>query len=63
MQTLPPLRELQAFEAAARLLSYRKAAEELTVTPTAVSHQIRLLEEYCGRTLFIRRPRPISLTQ
>jgi LysR family glycine cleavage system transcriptional activator len=63
MQTLPPLRELQAFEAVARLLSFRKAAEEMSVTPTAVSHQIRLLEEYCGRTLFIRRPRPISLTQ
>lgn len=63
MQTLPPLRELQAFEAAARLLSFQKAADELSVTPTAVSHQIRLLEEFCGRALFIRRPRPISLTQ
>lgn len=63
MQSLPPLRELQAFEAAARLLSLRKAAEELSVTPTAISHQIRLLEAYCGCALFVRRPRPISLTQ
>jgi LysR family transcriptional regulator, glycine cleavage system transcriptional activator len=59
---LPPLIELRAFEAAARHLSFQIAAAELGVTPTAVSHQIRLLEQYCGRALFRRRPRPLSLT-
>ena len=62
MQKLPPLVELRAFEAAARHLSFKKAAAELGVTPTAISHQIRLLERYCGRALFRRRPRPLSLT-
>jgi LysR family transcriptional regulator, glycine cleavage system transcriptional activator len=60
---LPPLIELRAFEAAARHLSFKQAAAELGVTPTAISHQIRLLERYCGRTLFRRRPRPLSLTE
>ena len=63
MNKLPPLIELRAFEAAARHLSFKKAAAELGVTPTAVSHQIRLLEQYCGRALFRRLPRPLSLTQ
>jgi LysR family glycine cleavage system transcriptional activator len=63
MNKLPPLIELRAFEAAARHLSFKKAAAELGVTPTAISHQIRLLEQYCGRALFRRRPRPLSLTQ
>lgn len=62
MHRLPPLRELQVFEAAARLLSFKKAAEELSVTPTAVSHQIRLLESHCGQPLFQRQPRPLRLT-
>ena len=62
MQKLPPLVELRAFDAAARHLSFKKAAAELGVTPTAISHQIRLLERYCGRALFRRRPRPLSLT-
>jgi LysR family glycine cleavage system transcriptional activator len=62
MQKLPPLIELRAFDAAARHLSFKKAAAELGVTPTAISHQIRLLERYCGRSLFRRRPRPLSLT-
>lgn len=62
MHRLPPLRELQAFEAAARLLSFKRAAEELAVTPTAVSHQIRLLERHCGQPLFQRQPRPLRLT-
>jgi LysR family glycine cleavage system transcriptional activator len=57
-----PLIELRAFEAAARHLSFKKAAAELGVTPTAISHQIRLLEGYCGRPLFRRRPRPLVLT-
>src|SRR6516164_5829597 len=63
MHKLPPLIELRAFDAAARHLSFKKAAAELGVTPTAISHQIGLLEEYCGRALFRRRPRPLSLTQ
>lgn len=63
MNKLPPLIELRAFEAAARLLSFKRAAAELGVTPTAISHQIRLLEQYCGRALFRRRPRPLSLTE
>ena len=63
MQKLPPLIELRAFDAAARHLSFKKAAAELGVTPTAISHQIRLLERYCGRALFRRRPRPLSLTE
>lgn len=62
MDKLPPLTELRAFDAAARHLSFKKAAAELGVTPTAISHQIRLLEQYCGRALFRRRPRPLSLT-
>ena len=62
MEKLPPLIELRAFDAAARHLSFKKAAMELGVTPTAISHQIRLLERYCGHALFRRRPRPLSLT-
>lgn len=63
MRRLPPLASLRAFEAAARHLSFQHAAEELRVTPTAISHQIRLLEDYCGQALFRRRPRPIALTE
>jgi LysR family glycine cleavage system transcriptional activator len=62
MRKLPPLGELRAFEAAARHMSFKLAAEELAVTPTAISHQIRLLEAFCGRQLFRRRPRPMTLT-
>src|SRR5215831_3809096 len=62
MRKLPPLAELRAFEAAARCLSFKLAAAELGVTPTAVSHQIKLLESFCGQTLFRRQPRPIALT-
>ena len=62
MRKLPPLNALRAFEAAARHLSFARAAEELGVTPTAISHQIRLLEEITGQALFRRRPRPITLT-
>ena len=63
MRKLPPLTSLRAFEAAARHASFKQAADELGVTPTAVSHQIRLLEDICGRPLFRRRPRPLALTQ
>ena len=63
MHRLPPLIGLRAFEAAARHLSFKLAADELGVTPTAISHQIRLLEKYCGHQLFRRHPRPMSLTR
>lgn len=63
MRHLPPLGALRAFEAVARLGSFRLAAVELHVTPTAVSHQIRSLEVYCGQSLFRRRPRPLALTE
>ena len=62
MRKLPPLRALHAFEAAARHHSFGAAAKELGVTPTAISHQIRQLEEACGIKLFQRRPRPLLLT-
>ncbi len=62
MRNLPPLTELRAFEAAARHLSFKLAAAELGVTPTAISHQIKLLERHCGQPLFRRRPRPLALT-
>ncbi|MGE0716996.1 MAG: LysR substrate-binding domain-containing protein [Alphaproteobacteria bacterium] len=62
MRSLPPLSELRAFEAAARHLSFRNAAAELGVTPTAISHHVRSLERYCGQALFHRRPRPLALT-
>ncbi len=63
MRKLPPLNALRAFEAAARHMSFAKAADELAVTSTAISHQIRLLEEITGQELFRRRPRPITLTE
>lgn len=53
---------MRAFEAAARQMSFKQAAAELAVTPTAISHQIRSLEIYCGQSLFRHRPRPLSLT-
>lgn len=62
-RTLPPLNALRAFEAVARHLSFTKAAEELHVTPAALSHQLRGLEEHLGTGLFHRRARTIELTQ
>ena len=59
---LPPLNALRAFEAAARHLSFKNAATELSVTPTAVSHQIKLLEEFLGLALFRRLTRALELT-
>jgi LysR family glycine cleavage system transcriptional activator len=59
---LPPLNSLRAFEAAARHLSFKKAADELHVTPAAISHQIRTLEEHGGAALFNRLTRALSLT-
>jgi len=60
---LPPLNALRAFEATARHLSFSKAADELHVTPAALSHQIRGLEDMLGLKLFHRRARSIELTQ
>jgi LysR family transcriptional regulator, glycine cleavage system transcriptional activator len=62
MRRLPPLATLRAFEAAARLLSFKRAAAELHVTPTAISHQVRQLEEAIGGRLFERRTRQVHLT-
>jgi LysR family transcriptional regulator, glycine cleavage system transcriptional activator len=59
---LPSLNGLRAFEAAARHLSFTVAASELNVTQTAVSHQIRRLEEELGVRLFVRRNRALALT-
>lgn len=59
---LPPLNSLRAFEAAARHLSFKEAADELAVTPTAVSHQIKVLEEFVGLPLFRRLTRALELT-
>ena len=59
---LPPLNALRAFEAAARHLSVKKAAIELNVTPAAVSHQIRMLEDYLGVQLFHRYNRALEMT-
>lgn len=59
---LPPLNALRAFEAAARLLSFKNAARELHVTAGAVSHQIKLLEDYLGMPLFRRLTRALELT-
>lgn len=60
--SLPPLKALRAFESAARHMSFQKAAAELHVTPAAISHQIRLLEEHLGVSLFRRLTRRIQLT-
>lgn len=59
---LPSLAALKAFEAAARHLSFQKAARELFVTPTAVSHQIRELESSLGMPMFQRHIRRVTLT-
>ncbi|MDD1137335.1 LysR substrate-binding domain-containing protein [Pseudomonas sp. TNT2022 ID233] len=58
-----PLTALRAFESASRLLSFKAAAEELAVTPTAISHQIRSLEDWLGLALFERLPRQVRLTE
>lgn len=60
---IPPLNALKAFEAAARRLNITRAAEELSVTPGAVSQQIRILEEHAGAPLFHREGRQIALTE
>jgi LysR family glycine cleavage system transcriptional activator len=60
---LPPLNSLRAFESAARHQSFVKAADELAVTPAAVSQQVRSLEQVLGCELFRRLPRGLILTQ
>lgn len=59
---LPPLNALRAFESAARHLNFSRAADELSVTPGAVSQQIQNLEDYVGASLFKRTPRGLLLT-
>ena len=59
---LPPLNALRAFEAAARHLNFSRAADELAVTPGAVSQQIQNLEDYVGAALFKRTPKGLLLT-
>ncbi|MFW8595607.1 transcriptional regulator GcvA [Cribrihabitans neustonicus] len=60
---LPPLTALRAFEAAARHMSFAKAAAELNVTPAALSFQIKSLEEHLGEPLFRRLNRAVELTE
>lgn len=60
---LPPLNSMKCFEAAGRLLSFTDAANELNVTQAAVSHQIKVIEEFLGFPLFTRYPRRIVLTK
>ena len=59
---IPPLNALRSFEAAARHLSFKKAAEELNVTPAAISHQVKSLEAFLGLPLFRRLTRGLALT-
>jgi LysR family transcriptional regulator, glycine cleavage system transcriptional activator len=59
---IPSLSALRAFEAAARLRSFKQAADELAVTATAVSHRIRALEDEIGCRLFVRKTRAVDLT-
>jgi LysR family glycine cleavage system transcriptional activator len=61
-RNIPPLQYLLGFEAAARLESFSKAAEELGLSASAISHEMRLLEERIGQPLFIRQGRAIWLT-
>lgn len=62
-EALPPLTALRAFEAAARHMSFANAAEELRVTPAALSFQIKSLEEHLGDKLFVRLNRAVDLTE
>jgi len=60
---MPPLNALRAFEAAARHESFAKAADELGVTPAAVSHQVKALEAWLGSPLFVRHAQGLHLTE
>jgi LysR family transcriptional regulator, glycine cleavage system transcriptional activator len=61
-QRLPPIHALAAFESAARLGGFGQAAAELCITPSAVSHRIRMLELQLGEPLFDRLPTGVRLT-
>src|SRR3954462_8366362 len=62
LRSIPPLAALLAFERAASQLSFRRAARDLSLSPSAISHQIRGLEEQFGIRLFIRGTRTVKLT-
>jgi LysR family glycine cleavage system transcriptional activator len=62
MSRFPPLKALRVFETAARFQSFKLAGEALSVTPSAVSHQLKSLEEFLGVKLFERRSRQVVLT-
>ncbi len=62
-RVLPPLPAVRAFEAAARHGSFVGAGDELCVSPGAIGHQVRLLEDWLGRPLFVRRPRAVELNE
>ncbi|MDQ7981692.1 LysR substrate-binding domain-containing protein [Paraburkholderia sp. SARCC-3016] len=62
MRRLPPLNTLRAFDAAARHLSFSSAAQELHVTHSAVSHQVRQLEQWFGKAMFVRHAGGVRLT-
>lgn len=62
-RTLPPLTTLRAFEAAARFLSFKAAAEELRLTQSAISHQVASLERSLGTPLFLRLPGRVELSE
>jgi LysR family glycine cleavage system transcriptional activator len=59
---LPPLNSLKSFESSGRLLSFTLAAQELNVTQAAISHQIKVIEDFLGVSLFYRLPRKLALT-
>src|SRR6478752_3685689 len=61
--SMPPLNALRAFEVAARHGSFKRAADELSITPSAVSHQIAALEERLGAQLFQRSAGRVSLSE
>lgn len=63
MRNIPPVNAVRAFEAASRHMQFQQAAEELGVTPAALSYQIRQLEEYLGIKLFRRLNRAVELTR
>jgi len=62
-RSLPSLNALRAFEVAARHASFRAAGKELCVSHSAISHQVKLLEQYLGLELFTRNPRTVELTE
>ena len=63
MRDIPPVNAIRAFEAASRHMQFQQAAEELGVTPAALSYQIRQLEDHLGLKLFRRLNRSVELTR